>query len=544
MSKRRRRVPRSRRVTPKKRHRKTKRSRGRKNPRSYRKRSYRKIGGSPPKGSPLPPVPVPLPQGPPKGSPLPPVPVPLPQGSPQGPPQGPPQPPPPLPPQPPPPVVPRIPRLVEILRSGKVYELQTLVNLDITFNGRNIRFVYDDISLGHTEIEVMGDAIIAQGGTSRVYSLKVDDRKIPVVLKQMDREDMGEEFFSKVFRHVPEFQTETVVNSTTDSRTNCGIVQSYYLTQGRYHYMLLESGAGDSSTSKDLHKWITDNEGEDDYMVKANSILAQTTSQLLCLQSYGVYFFDIKTANILIIENSENGHLPVRALFIDVGGMIYHIPTLKAAIEALEPEVVSQIKAEIITGDIPRGVGYYLTRYHRFLNMKNLTFCGFPSSYCPLFMDGGESGVVNPRDITEANLFHILAISLIANEIICKGKGKGSSDDPTRHGIGIVGGVLTRLSDAKNFRGLGWRGYNIQWSVPRFGPTPAELTVLQEKLLALEGHDCEEMFTTLITDFITHWPGFREPDPNSEARINIAEHYNPESDRYLVKLLANKLSMA
>jgi len=374
-----------------------------------------------------------------------------------------------------------------------------------------------------------------------VFSLSIDDRGIPVVLKQLKVPDRGEEFFSKVFCHVPEFQTERIVDPTRDSRTNCGIVQSYHTSHEGEHYMFLESGAGDVSTATDLHEWITNNESSDDYMKKANSILAQTTSQLLCLQSYGVYFFDIKATNILIIDNSENVDFPVRALLIDVGGMIYYMDTLTTAIEDLETEVVIQIKDESIkgnAGDTPRGVGFYLDRYHRFVKMKDLTFSEFPSSYCPLFMDGGESGVVNPRDITEANLFHILAVSLIASELICK--GTGSRDDPTRHTI--VGGVL--FTDEINFTGLGWRGYDIQ-RLPI--PHESELTVLQEKLLALKGsewHKWKPMFRRLITDFIDNWPGFRESNQHSVARRNIVEHYHPESDTYLVAILAaNKLIM-
>ena len=113
------------------------------------------------------------------------------------------------------------------------------------------------------------------------------------------------------------------------------------LKQHYIQFMLLESGPSGSHTVMDLNYWIHKKEIMElplrDYVVLATKILWQIISQIICLQKYGVFFFDIKSPNILVIHDGE---YDIRVIMIDTGGFIYHVPTLLGAIEMLELSLI------------------------------------------------------------------------------------------------------------------------------------------------------------------------------------------------------------
>ena len=317
--------------------------------------------------------------------------------------------------------------LLNTLNTGKVYNLDDLnvnfnyfLNLNLNLNGLNLNSnlpnpIYSNPNCSVHNLEIAG----------------TNGKKLPLVLKVINSIDKSEEFFAKIFKHIPEFNQEWLTDNKSGEFVNCGIMQSKFLHyDGQKQYMLLESGVSDSVM--DLNQWIIKNKDIDNktYVILATKILWQIISQIICLQKYGIIFFDIKSKNILVLQN---GVFDVRIMLIDTGGFIYHIPTFNSKMSELpnSEEIKETIRKMNFSGDI--------FEYERFLDLNDFKRLDFPSSLGPLFLGGAFARANNFKDGKDFNIF---AVSLLANEIICRGRSN----------------TLERRSSG-NFIGLGLRGY-------------------------------------------------------------------------------------
>jgi hypothetical protein len=370
--------------------------------------------------------------------------------------------------------------LEDILKSGKVYKLE------------NIKYDYDydadpetmTIKMGTETVTLTRDVNIYKGDNTEIYKLKLGVNEIPVILKIImgdpEEPDLSESFFSKVFRHIPDFNDEWVEGDGGEFR-NCGVVQSYYAgSLWEEQHMLLETGltVGKGKSVMDLNKWILINKDIplEQYVILSTKILWQIIGQIVCLQEYGAFFFDIKSANILVIQS---GDWDVRALLIDTGGTIYHVPTFEAKINTL-PNPNKEVIQKVLKDHSVVGSGY--------LYIKNNSTDEFPSSMAPLFLGATEGGVVSPTNLEAGHIFNIFSVSLLANELVCRDRNE-------------EGGKMTRRSRS-NFKGLYWRGYNDQGKKPK----EVEKTKLLEYLVEFEA---SIVFGELITLFLKNWEYFR-----------------------------------
>ena len=368
--------------------------------------------------------------------------------------------------------------LEDILKSGKVYKLE------------KIKYDYDydadpetmTIKMGTETVTLTRDVNIYKGDNTEIYKLKLGVNEIPVILKIImgdpEEPDLSESFFSKVFRHIPDFNDEWVEGDGGEFR-NCGVVQSYYAgSLWEEQHMLLETGSTTGKSVMDLNKWIVINKDIplEQYVILSTKILWQIIGQIVCLQEYGAFFFDIKSANILVIQS---GDWDVRALLIDTGGIIYHVPTFKAKINTL-PNPNKEVIQKVLKDHSVVGSGY--------LYIKNNSTDEFPSSMAPLFLGATEGGEVSPTNLEEGHIFNIFSVSLLANELVCRDRNE-------------EGGEMTRRSRS-NFKGLYWRGYNDQGKKPK----EVEKTKLLEYLVEFEA---STVFGELITLFLKNWGYFR-----------------------------------
>ena len=370
--------------------------------------------------------------------------------------------------------------LEDILKSGKVYKLEK-IKYDYDYDAEPESMT---IKMGTETVTLTRGVNIYKGDNTEIYKLKLGVNEIPVILKIImgdpEEPDLSESFFSKVFRHIPDFNDEWVEGVEGELR-NCGVVQSYYAgSLWEEQHMLLETGStvGKGKSVMDLNKWILVNKDIplEQYVILSTKILWQIIGQIVCLQEYGAFFFDIKSANILVIQS---GDWDVRALLIDTGGTIYHVPTFKAKINTL-PNPNKEVIQGVLKDHSVVGSGY--------LYIKNNSTDEFPSSMAPLFLGATEGGVVSPTNLEAGHIFNIFSVSLLANELVCRDRNE-------------KGGKMTRRSRS-NFKGLYWRGYNDQGKKPE----EVEKTKLLEYLVEFEA---STVFGELITLFLKNWEYFR-----------------------------------
>ena len=370
--------------------------------------------------------------------------------------------------------------LEDILKSGKVYKLEK-IKYDYDYDAEPESMT---IKMGTETVTLTRDVNIYKGDNTEIYKLKLGVNEIPVILKIImgdpEEPDLSESFFSKVFRHIPDFNDEWVEGDGGEFR-NCGVVQSYYAgSLWEEQHMLLETGltVGKGKSVMDLNKWILINKDIplEQYVILSTKILWQIIGQIVCLQEYGAFFFDIKSANILVIQS---GDWDVRALLIDTGGTIYHVPTFEAKINTL-PNPNKEVIQKVLKDHSVVGSGY--------LYIKNNSTDEFPSSMAPLFLGATEGGVVSPTNLEAGHIFNIFSVSLLANELVCRDRNE-------------KGGKMTRRSRS-NFKGLYWRGYNDQGKKPK----EVEKTKLLEYLVEFEA---SIVFGELITLFLKNWEYFR-----------------------------------
>ena len=370
--------------------------------------------------------------------------------------------------------------LEDILKSGKVYKLEK-IKYDYDYDAEPESMT---IKMGTETVTLTRGVNIYKGDNTEIYKLKLGVNEIPVILKIImgdpEEPDLSESFFSKVFRHIPDFNDEWVEGVEGEIR-NCGVVQSYYAgSLWEEQHMLLETGStvGKGKSVMDLNKWILINKDIplEQYVILSTKILWQIIGQIVCLQEYGAFFFDIKSANILVIQS---GDWDVRALLIDTGGTIYHVPTFKAKINTL-PNPNKEVIQKVLKEHSVVGSGY--------LYIKNNSTDEFPSSMAPLFLGATEGGVVSPTNLEAGHIFNIFSVSLLANELVCRDRNE-------------KGGKMTRRSRS-NFKGLYWRGYNDQGKKPK----EVEKTKLLEYLVEFEA---SIVFGELITLFLKNWEYFR-----------------------------------
>lgn len=370
--------------------------------------------------------------------------------------------------------------LEDILKSGKVYKLEK-IKYDYDYDAEPETMT---IKMGTETVTLTRGVNIYKGDNTEIYKLKLGVNEIPVILKIImgdpEEPDLSESFFSKVFRHIPDFNDEWVEGVEGELR-NCGVVQSYYAgSLWEEQHMLLETGStvGKGKSVMDLNKWILVNKDIplEQYVILSTKILWQIIGQIVCLQEYGAFFFDIKSANILVIQS---GDWDVRALLIDTGGTIYHVPTFKAKINTL-PNPNKEVIQGVLKDHSVVGSGY--------LYIKNNSTDEFPSSMAPLFLGATEGGVVSPTNLEAGHIFNIFSVSLLANELVCRDRNE-------------KGGKMTRRSRS-NFKGLYWRGYNDQGKKPE----EVEKTKLLEYLVEFEA---STVFGELITLFLKNWEYFR-----------------------------------
>ena len=370
--------------------------------------------------------------------------------------------------------------LEDILKSGKVYKLEK-IKYDYDYDAEPETMT---IKMGTETVTLTRGVNIYKGDNTEIYKLKLGVNEIPVILKiimgDAEEPDLSESFFSKVFRHIPDFNDEWVEGVEGELR-NCGVVQSYYAgSLWEEQHMLLETGStvGKGKSVMDLNKWILVNKDIplEQYVILSTKILWQIIGQIVCLQEYGAFFFDIKSANILVIQS---GDWDVRALLIDTGGTIYHVPTFKAKINTL-PNPNKEVIQGVLKDHSVVGSGY--------LYIKNNSTDEFPSSMAPLFLGATEGGVVSPTNLEAGHIFNIFSVSLLANELVCRDRNE-------------KGGKMTRRSRS-NFKGLYWRGYNDQGKKPE----EVEKTKLLEYLVEFEA---STVFGELITLFLKNWEYFR-----------------------------------
>lgn len=315
--------------------------------------------------------------------------------------------------------------LLNNLNTGKVYNLD---DLNVNFN------YFLNLKVNGLNLHLNLSKPIYSNPKCSVYNLEIactDGKKLPLVLKIINSIDKSEEFFAKIFKYIPEFNQEWLTDNKSGEFVNCGIMQSKFIQfDGYRQYMLLESGVSDSVM--DLNQWIIENKDIDNktYVILATKILWQIISQIICLQKYGIIFFDIKSKNILVLQN---GVFDVRIMLIDTGGFIYHIPTFNSKISELpnSEEIKETIRKMNFSDDI--------FKYERFLYLNDFKTKDFPSSLGPTFLVGAHARANNFKDGKDFNNF---AVSLLANEIICRGRSN----------------TLDRVSSG-NFIGLGLRGY-------------------------------------------------------------------------------------
>ena len=355
---------------------------------------------------------------------------------------------------------------LKILKTGKVYELEFVNNIiNFVINVGERREPYQ-IIIGGPPLKPrdtpwkkhqgqfaylnLSPRYKGSGASGTVYNLEmvagenvkedVPGIKLPLALKILDEPDKSEEFFAKIFRHIPVFNQEW---NGDDDTLNCGIMQSNFMgvvnRKNRYgnsiteQYMLLESGADRYDSVRDLYQWIRVNKdiNIDRYVMLATEILWQIIGQVVCLQKYGVFFFDIKSKNILVMQKGNN----VRVMLIDTGGFIYHMPTFLSKIDTLPNNAAIRGEIEgikggkdqvleweelaaarggntILTGSDPKTKKKYADGY---LNICYLSDSEFPASLSPLFVTSDDPGFISPRTIEDGYIFNIFAISLLAN---------------------------------------------------------------------------------------------------------------------------------
>lgn len=328
-------------------------------------------------------------------------------------------------------------RLFQILRSGKVYKLNQLRLVE----ERNKHYLYD----GNVRIEISLENVIYNNSQSTLWKLKClnySDESLTtdlaVIMKGIVKYDLSEKFYSKVFRNVPEFNEE-YSETPTGEFSNCGIMQikeldnDYFKLLHKYYDQLMILETGYSGNISDLSQWIIDSKKLElrDYVILATRILWQIISQLACLQKYGVFSFDIKAKNILIIHNIHTNKYDIRAILIDMGGFGCHVPTLLSALKKLEnyeDEIEPSIKEGLsINPNIGKtsSINFYTFEKKEWLNIKykksETEF--FICSLFPLFPFDKDKRIhpyLEIAGIDKGYMFNAFAIGLLTNELVCR----------------------------------------------------------------------------------------------------------------------------
>ena len=398
--------------------------------------------------------------------------------------------------------------LLEKLKTGKVY------NLD------NIKFVPTsagfEIEENEAKLFINHSCLMYNKSSCQVWKLSMADTDLPLVLKILSGPDKSEEFFARIFKHIPVFNQEWVGGDDgPDDFMNCGIMQSKFLgltaaPPGGKQYMLLESGGLSCDTSvMDLYDWIIKNKDIpiERYVTLATKILWQIISQVVCLQKYGVFFFDIKSKNIVVIQKGDH----VRVMLIDTGGFIFHMPTFLSKIDTLPNK--DDIHMEIKDIHFRHGQSILSKPFSDgYLYLPHLSDGEFPASLCPLFLDALDDGLVSPKNLHEGCIFNIFAMGLLANEIVCRNRAGG------------------QRRSYLNFKGLYWRGYDEQGNAP----DTEERTQLIDYL---KDFDSSPAFAKLINSFIGNWSFFRkEGDHISMDGGIISIPQNLQDEQYLESL--------
>jgi hypothetical protein len=377
-------------------------------------------------------------------------------------------------------------RVIGILRTGKVYDLYDVelaalgypynqghslykTQLKMDWSGAKTgEFTIENIELNF-QLEKIGS-----GSAADVYKFKLGDEVLPVVLKRFTHaepltraEDVRPEgFFSIVFSQIDEFKVKLYTEGE-GRNNNCGIMQSYYVTnygqpaKTREKFMILEYG---DDTTLELAKWAgfsPRREYTSEYQRLSAKILYQIADQIMCLENFGAFHFDIKFGNIVVVHSKES------AMLIDLGGISYHCETFNGAIEGRNidftrcegkpQENLGRFGSTIVESQTDKGVNPMLGKTG-FENMDEGT-SKFISSLSPLFIEGGGEGQLVLKTRDEAIAFNLFCLSLFAIEFISIGCDSWTTD---------VG---------RNYNGLCWRGYRsrrIQVAIPETFATEKE----------------------------------------------------------------------
>ena len=377
-------------------------------------------------------------------------------------------------------------RVIDILRTGKVYDLYDVelaaleypytqghslykTQLKMDWSGAKTgEFTIENIELTF-QLEKIGS-----GSAADVYKFKLGDEVLPVVLKRFKHADplvraediRPEGFFSIVFSQIDEFKVKLYTEGE-GRNNNCGIMQSYYVSNNgqpaktREKFMILEYG---DDITLDLAKWarfFSRRENTSEYQRLSAKILYQIADQIMCLENFGAFHFDIKFGNIVVVQSKES------AMLIDLGGISYHCETFNGAIEGRNidftrcegkpQENFGLFGSTIVESQTDKGVNPMLGKTG-FENMDEGA-SEFISSLAPIFIEGGGKGLLVLKTRDEAIAFNLFCLSLFAIEFISIGCDSWTTD---------VG---------RNYNGLCWRGYRsrrIQVAIPETFATEKE----------------------------------------------------------------------
>ena len=367
-------------------------------------------------------------------------------------------------------------RVIDILRTGKVYDLYDVELAPVEYpytQGHSLyktQFKMEWGGFGEFTIENIELTFqlekIGSGTSADVYKFKLGDEVFPVVLKRFKHaeplvraEDIRPEgFFSIVFSQIDEFKVKLYTKGE-GRNNNCGIMQSYYVPNNgqpaktREKFMILEYG---DDITLDLAKWarfFSRRENTSEYQRLSAKILYQIADQIMCLEHFGAFHFDIKFGNIVVVQSKES------AMLIDLGGISYHCETFNGAIEGRNidftrcegkpQENFGLFGSTIVESQTDKGVNPMLGKTG-FENMDEGT-SKFISSLAPIFIEGGGKGLLVLKTRDEAIAFNLFCLSLFAIEFISIGCDSWTTD---------VG---------RNHSGLCWRGYRsrrIQVAIP------------------------------------------------------------------------------
>jgi serine/threonine protein kinase len=223
------------------------------------------------------------------------------------------------------------------------------------------------------------------------------------------------------------------------------------------------------------------------YKRLALKFLWQIVGQMACLEEYGLFHFDIKTDNILINVVEE------RVLLIDLGGILVNPRVF------YEKNNWEQTKFTIVPPNLDPETFWNVSR-----RANNWSSGAIASSLNPVFIQGAD-GWAKPASLDEAKAFNLLAVSLLANELVVH-----HSRNPQR-------GYFRSF-----FRGLYWFP---SWYTQMIIPPEEEATELRKLSLFFQGtviHDLIDLFINNIGLFMA------DLDPGNK---NWQWYINPGSGR-------------